>query len=99
MESVWVEWTLWSRSEPEIIIYTLGDGFVGDGHWSGAIEKVGPEMDFTDLAQLSFLHHFDGFFPMIATPLLLAHLYHAVVFSGGFGHDVAFFNGIGQWLF
>src|SRR5690606_35381392 len=99
MEAVFVKGLFWSRSKPHVIVHPRRSGTVGlNGHGFHP-SLVGPALHQTNLSQLAGFDIIDGIGVLGAASLPLAYLYNLAISFGGLDHDVAFFNGICQWLF
>ncbi len=96
VKAVLIEIALGCRTEPHIVIHSCGDSRVGYNRQCPLAGLVGPHFYGAYPSQCSTLHIGCSLIPVWIAALPLPYLYDPVVLAGGFYHEVALLDGVGQ---
>src|SRR5258708_37758687 len=98
MKTVGVKWTLRCRSQPHVIVHTLGCRSIRFCFNGFHPPLIGPGLHGADLSQLTGFDIVERLYHVRLAALPLARLYDFVVSLLGCYHGSAFFDGVADGL-
>jgi len=98
VEPVRVEWPVPGRAEPHVIV-NAGRYRAVRLHGQGLFpDHVCPDLYRSDPSQFTGVDEGNSILPVGVTPLPLACLYHALMFTCCPDHGITLGNGVGEWF-